>query len=89
MSGPPRSLPAGETVTVGCSPTVRNMLDCGDLPAQDVGTRRVCILPSDLDEFLAEGKHLTRARWIAGVQCAAPGLYSHLEQLGVQLVGRD
>jgi excisionase family DNA binding protein len=40
--------------------TVRNMLDRGDLPAVRVGTRRVRILRSDLDEFLAEGKRLTQ-----------------------------
>jgi excisionase family DNA binding protein len=40
--------------------TIRNMLDRGDLPAVRVGTRRVRILRSDLDEFIGERKRLTQ-----------------------------
>jgi excisionase family DNA binding protein len=40
--------------------TIRNMLDRGDLPAVRVGSRRVRILRSDLDAFLAEGRRLTQ-----------------------------
>jgi excisionase family DNA binding protein len=40
--------------------TVRNMIDRGELPAVRVGSRRVRIQRSDLDEFLAEGRRLTR-----------------------------
>jgi Helix-turn-helix domain len=39
---------------------LKNMVDRGDLPAVRVGTRRVRILRSDLDEFLTEGKRLTQ-----------------------------
>jgi excisionase family DNA binding protein len=39
--------------------TIRNLIDRGDLPAVRVGTRRVRVLRSDLDAFLAEGRRLT------------------------------
>jgi helix-turn-helix protein len=37
-----------------------NMVDRGDLPAVRVGTRRVRILRSDLEEFQSERKRLTQ-----------------------------
>ena len=39
--------------------TIRNLIDRGDLPAVRVGTRRVRVLCSDLDAFLAEGRRMT------------------------------
>jgi excisionase family DNA binding protein len=39
--------------------TVRNMIDRGELPAIRVGSRRVRILRSDLEAFLAQGRRLT------------------------------
>ena len=39
--------------------TIRNLIDRGDLPAVRVGTRRVRVLRSDLDAFLAEGRRMT------------------------------
>ncbi len=35
--------------------TVRNWIDAGDLPAVRVGKRRVRVLQSDLDAFIAAG----------------------------------
>ena len=40
--------------------TVRNMIDRGEIPAVRVGSRRVRVLRSDLDAFLAEGRRLTQ-----------------------------
>jgi excisionase family DNA binding protein len=40
--------------------TVRNIIDRGELPAVRVGARRVRILRSDLNGFLAEGRRLTK-----------------------------
>jgi excisionase family DNA binding protein len=40
--------------------TIRNMIDRGELPAVRVGSRRVRVLRSDLDEFLAERRRVTK-----------------------------
>ena len=40
--------------------TVRNMIDRAELPAVRVGSRRVRVMRSDLDAFLAERKRLTK-----------------------------
>lgn len=40
--------------------TVRNIIDRGELPALRVGQRRVRILRSDLDAFLAERRRITQ-----------------------------
>lgn len=39
--------------------TVRNIIDRGELPALRVGERRVRVLRSDLDAFLAERRRIT------------------------------
>lgn len=40
--------------------TIRNMIDRGELPAVRVGSRRVRVVRSDLDAFLAERRRVTK-----------------------------
>lgn len=40
--------------------TVRNMIDRGELPALRIGVRRVRVEQSALDDFLSEGRRLTK-----------------------------
>src|ERR1700760_669586 len=62
--------------------TVRNIIDRGELPALRVGERRVRVLRSDLDAFLAERRRITqrsprRVAYDDAVSAATKALRAH------------